>query len=129
MIRDGTLALRIPSGIFLILAGYFRFLPVLGLWMLPLGLLLLAQDVPFVRRPIGHALIQLDRRWRMAEPLGICAERIMCPGMGTDEEIDEKIIARSVNEPVQAISKERRLISSSVSSTVADDRQESSRPN
>ncbi len=54
---------RVPLGIFLILAGIFSFLPVLGLWMLPLGLLLLAQDVPVLRRPTGRALVWLERRW------------------------------------------------------------------
>ena len=37
---------RIPIGVLFIVAGFFSFLPVLGLWMLPLGLLLIAYDVP-----------------------------------------------------------------------------------
>lgn len=41
--------LRIALGIFFILAGIFSFLPVLGLWMLPLGMILLAQDNKFCR--------------------------------------------------------------------------------
>jgi hypothetical protein len=32
------------------------FLPVLGFWMIRLGLLFLAQDVPFLQRPILQAL-------------------------------------------------------------------------
>jgi hypothetical protein len=31
--------------------------------MIPLGLLFLAQDVPFLQRPILHALTWLERRW------------------------------------------------------------------
>ena len=31
--------------------------------MLPLGLLLLAQDVPFLKRPTSRAMIWLERRW------------------------------------------------------------------
>jgi hypothetical protein len=31
--------------------------------MLPLGLLLLAQDVPFLKRPTSRAMIRLERRW------------------------------------------------------------------
>ena len=54
---------RIPVGALLIVAGIFSFLPLLGLWMLPLGLLLLAQDLPFLRRPTRRALILLERRW------------------------------------------------------------------
>ena len=37
---------RIPLAILLIAGGIFSILPVLGLWMLPLGLLLFVQDVP-----------------------------------------------------------------------------------
>ena len=54
---------RIPVGIVLIVAGVFGFLPILGLWMIPLGLLLIAQDVPFLRRPIGRALVWADCKW------------------------------------------------------------------
>jgi hypothetical protein len=43
--------------------GVVSFLPILGLWMLPLGILLLAQDIPFLRRPKGRALVWLERRW------------------------------------------------------------------
>jgi len=36
-------------GVLLILAGTFGFLPVLGFWMIPLGIALLATDVPALR--------------------------------------------------------------------------------
>jgi hypothetical protein len=42
--------LRIGLGILLCLGGFLWFLPVLGLWMLPLGLLVLSIDIPVVRR-------------------------------------------------------------------------------
>jgi hypothetical protein len=45
------------------IGGLLSFLPVLGLWMIPLGALLLAQDIPFLRRPVGRALVWLERRW------------------------------------------------------------------
>jgi hypothetical protein len=54
---------RIPVGLLLIVGGLFSFLPVLGLWMLPLGLLLLAQDLPFLRRPTRAVMVRLERRW------------------------------------------------------------------
>ena len=54
---------RIPMGLLLVFGGIFSFLPLLGLWMLPLGLLLLSQDLPFLRRPIRRMLICLERRW------------------------------------------------------------------
>jgi hypothetical protein len=47
---------RVPAGVALTTGGVLSFLPVLGLWMLPLGLALLAVDVPPMRRPMAHAL-------------------------------------------------------------------------
>lgn len=55
--------LRIPLGLLLMLGGVFSILPVLGLWMLPLGLLLLAQDIPFLRRPTRRGLLWVERRY------------------------------------------------------------------
>jgi len=37
-------------------------LPVLGFWMVPLGLALLAVDVPFLRRPLGRLLAYINRK-------------------------------------------------------------------
>ncbi len=54
---------RVPVGLLMIVGGLFSILPVLGLWMLPLGLLLLAQDLPFLRRPMRRALLWTERRW------------------------------------------------------------------
>ncbi len=54
---------RIPVGVLLILGGIFSILPLLGVWMLPIGLILLAQDIPFLRRPLRRALIWAERRW------------------------------------------------------------------
>lgn len=59
--------IRLPLGILLILGGIFSFLPVLGIWMLPLGLLLLAVDFPFMRPRVSAAVIRSRRRaslWR-----------------------------------------------------------------
>ena len=54
---------RIPLAILLILGGIFSILPVLGLWMLPLGLLLFAQDLPFLQKPTVRALGWIERKW------------------------------------------------------------------
>jgi hypothetical protein len=54
---------RLLLGIVCILAAFFWFLPALGIWMLPLGLLLIAQDVPFMRRPVGRMTLYLLERW------------------------------------------------------------------
>jgi len=32
-------------------------------WMLPLGLLLMASDVPFLRKPVGHLTIWGADKW------------------------------------------------------------------
>ena len=42
--------IRIGLGILLVAFGLFGFLPVLGFWMIPLGLLVLSVDLPIVRR-------------------------------------------------------------------------------
>ncbi len=58
---------RIPLALILIPGGLLGFLPVLGFWMLPAGLLLLAVDIPVMRPTISAALIRGRRRielWR-----------------------------------------------------------------
>ncbi|WP_458071929.1 hypothetical protein [Rhodanobacter sp. BL-MT-08] len=55
---------RLPAGVLLILGGVFSILPLLGLWMLPMGMLLLVQDVPFLRRPTRRCLTCIEYRWR-----------------------------------------------------------------
>jgi hypothetical protein len=55
---------RIPLGLLLMAASFLWFLPVLGLWFLPLGLLLIAQDVRFLRRPVGRMTLYLLDRWK-----------------------------------------------------------------
>ena len=44
--------IRVPIAALLIVGGLLSFLPVLGIWMLPLGFLLVAQDVPVLQRPL-----------------------------------------------------------------------------
>jgi hypothetical protein len=53
---------RIPAGLFLIIGGCLAVLPVFGLWMLPLGLMLLADDIPPLRRLLDRAAGWLERR-------------------------------------------------------------------
>jgi hypothetical protein len=54
---------RLPAGALLVAGGVFSVLPLLGIWMLPLGVLLLAQDVRILRRPTSRAMIWGERRW------------------------------------------------------------------
>lgn len=61
--RPGAGWVRVPLGVVLILAGALGFLPILGFWMLPLGALLLAEDLPFLKRPTLHALGAAQEWW------------------------------------------------------------------
>jgi hypothetical protein len=54
---------RIPVAVLLIAGGCLWFLPVFGLEWLVLGLMLLAQDVPFLREPVGRAMLWIEHRW------------------------------------------------------------------
>jgi hypothetical protein len=56
--------IRLPLGILFILASFFWFLPVIGIEFFPIGLLLIAQDVPFLRRPAAKLMIWLENKWR-----------------------------------------------------------------
>jgi hypothetical protein len=61
---SGGSLIRTPAGLLLVAGGVFSFLPVLGLWMLPAGLLLLAIDLPPLRGPVSAAIIRVRRRWK-----------------------------------------------------------------
>jgi 4-alpha-glucanotransferase len=56
--------LRIVSGVLLVLLGLVGFLPILGFWMVPLGLVLLAQDVSVLRRPVVRVIEWGEGKWR-----------------------------------------------------------------
>ena len=59
---------RVPLGVGLLAGGVFSFLPVLGIWMLPLGMVVLARDVPPLRRPTNSLLAWIERKWPPREP-------------------------------------------------------------
>ena len=54
---------RIPLALVFIAASFFWFLPVVGIEFLPLGLLLLAIDVPFLRKPVARVTLWLEEKW------------------------------------------------------------------
>lgn len=65
--QDHAALVRLPAAVLLVLGGVFSFLPFLGLWMLPLGLMLLAIDIPHLRSPVSSVIVRLrsrTRRWR-----------------------------------------------------------------
>jgi hypothetical protein len=51
-------------GIILILFGFVGFLPIVGFWMIPLGILVLSFDVPFIRRGRRRFDVWLGRWWQ-----------------------------------------------------------------
>ena len=54
--------LRICVGVLLIVGGLLSILPLFGLWMLPFGLVLLAEDIPALRRALDRILEWIERR-------------------------------------------------------------------
>lgn len=62
--RPGVRLVRLPLAVLLIIGGMLAFLPVLGFWMLPLGLLLAAVDIPLLRGPVTRLVAWLRRSWR-----------------------------------------------------------------
>jgi hypothetical protein len=52
---------RFLAGILLIVCSFLSILPVFGLWMLPLGLLLLAEDIAPLRRVRDRLLSWIER--------------------------------------------------------------------
>lgn len=63
--KPTSFAARLAVALLLILGGIFSFLPVLGIWMLPLGLLLIAQDVPFLQKPLVSLLAWIEEKWAL----------------------------------------------------------------
>ena len=61
--QPSSMLVRIPLALLLIVGGILSFLPILGIWMLPLGLLLIAQDIPFLQQPLADALGWIERKW------------------------------------------------------------------
>lgn len=65
--------IRVPVALLLIVGGIFSFLPLLGLWMLPLGLILLSIDVVILQEPVTKGIIIVRRKavevWRKLRKL------------------------------------------------------------
>jgi len=56
--------LRITIGVVLVLFGLVGFLPILGFWMVPLGLIVLSVDIAIVRRWRRRFSVWATRWWR-----------------------------------------------------------------
>jgi hypothetical protein len=64
----GSGLVRIPVGTGLIIGGTVGFLPIVGFWMVPLGLLIIAKDVPVVRPPMIRLFDWVERKWPSPRP-------------------------------------------------------------
>ena len=62
--KPSRILARIAVALLLIAGGLLSFLPVLGLWMLPLGLIIISQDIPVLQRPLLRAFQWVDRKWQ-----------------------------------------------------------------
>lgn len=93
--KPSSRLVRFPLSLLLIAGGIFGFLPILGLWMLPLGLILIAQDVPPLQKPTARALSWLERKWIERQ-----RAKGIDPGPPPDIEQDGRIPAP---EPVRKI--------------------------
>ena len=57
-------AARIAIGVVLIVGGILGFLPILGFWMIPLGLFVLSQEFGWIRRMRRRLQIWWEKRNR-----------------------------------------------------------------
>ena len=62
--KPSSFWIRLLVALLFVLGGVFSFLPILGLWMLPLGLLFIAQDVPILQTPLANALRWIESKWK-----------------------------------------------------------------
>jgi hypothetical protein len=61
--QPNSIWLRFPAAILLILGGFLWFLPIVGLWMLPLGLILLIEKFPTLKQGAVRLAMCIDERW------------------------------------------------------------------
>jgi hypothetical protein len=54
--------IRMVAGVLFLLGGFLSFLPLLGIWMLPLGVVLLAEDIPLFRGLSVYLFAWMARR-------------------------------------------------------------------
>ena len=66
--QPSMLIVRIFVCLLLIVGGFLSFLPILGVWMLPLGLIIIAQDLPFLQPPLVRVFQWIERKWESWRP-------------------------------------------------------------
>ena len=55
---------RLVTGVLLVGGGVLGFLPILGFWMVPLGLIVLSTDIPAVRKFNRRATVAVVGWWK-----------------------------------------------------------------
>jgi hypothetical protein len=63
IVMPASRVVRIALGVGLVLGGVLGFLPILGFWMIPLGLLILSIDLAIVRRWRRRSVVWFERRF------------------------------------------------------------------
>ncbi|MBW8636712.1 hypothetical protein K1W69_05880 [Hoeflea sp. WL0058] len=61
---------RVGLGSLLVVGGILGFLPILGFWMIPLGLLVLSHDLPMVRRWRRRLAVRFGRKVKNGDNSG-----------------------------------------------------------
>ena len=64
--KPGWIIARLILGVLLVIGGLFAILPILNVWMIPVGLLLLAIDLPVLQGPLARAIIKGRRRFALS---------------------------------------------------------------
>lgn len=59
--RPALRRVRLVAGVLFIAGAFLSVLPLFGIWMLPLGLMLLAEDIPPLRRARNRLLDWIER--------------------------------------------------------------------
>jgi hypothetical protein len=59
--RPGLRWVRLVAGVLFIAGSFLSILPIFGIWMLPIGLVLLAEDIPVFRRLRDRVLDWIGR--------------------------------------------------------------------
>ena len=55
---------RLVAAVLLVLGGILSILPIFGLWILPLGLALMSDDIPWLKVPLEKLARGIERVWR-----------------------------------------------------------------
>jgi hypothetical protein len=57
--------LRLGAAAVLVFGSFLAILPIFGLWMLPLGLALMSDDIPWLKVPLEKVLRGIERPWKL----------------------------------------------------------------